>query len=122
MRYINGFFCLILALFAVVQYNDPDFLAWFLIYGIAALWAGWAAFDARSLAGRPWLLAAFGACLLAAIIGTVSMWPAFASGWIDIETEREGAGLMVVTLGLLIVALTVWQVRRATHGGSPHHA
>ena len=115
MRYINGFFCLVLALFALMQYNDPDFLAWFLVYGIAALWAGWAAFDARSLAAQRWLLAAFGASLLAAIIGTAYMWPAFASGWIDVETEREGAGLMVVTLGLLIVALTVWLVRRPSN-------
>ena len=44
MRYVNGFFCVMLTLFALVQYNDPDALVWLVIYAIAAVWAGVAAF------------------------------------------------------------------------------
>lgn len=43
MRAINGLFCLILILFAVVQHNDPDFLFWFIVYALAAIWCGLAA-------------------------------------------------------------------------------
>jgi hypothetical protein len=28
MRYLNGFLCLLLALFTIVQYNDPDAVLW----------------------------------------------------------------------------------------------
>ena len=44
MRYVNGFFCVLMVLFTVVQYNDPDAILWILIYGLTAVWAGLAAF------------------------------------------------------------------------------
>ena len=64
MRYVNGFFCVMLGLFAIAQYNDPDALLWFLIYAIAAAWAGVLAF-------RPSLLPAS----WPAVAGRGPAWP-----------------------------------------------
>ena len=44
MRILNGFLCVILALFTIVQYNDPDAILWIVIYGVPAVWAGVAAY------------------------------------------------------------------------------
>ena len=80
MRYPNGFFLVLFILFAGVQYNDPDFAIWILIYAIPAAWAGVAAF-------RPgWLrqtlpTAGLGASLLVSIAGTIYMWPSQAGWW-----------------------------------------
>ena len=112
MRYPNGFFLVLFILFAGVQYNDPDFALWILIYAIPAAWAGVAAF-------RPgWLrqtlpTAGLGASLLVSIAGTVYMWPTEAGWWRkdlwwNQELVREGMGLMIVTVGLAVVALTWW--------------
>ena len=57
MRYLNGFFCILLILFAAVQYNDPDFALWFSIYAMAAAWAGVAAFRRVMGSSPSWHLA-----------------------------------------------------------------
>jgi hypothetical protein len=112
MRYPNGFFLVLFILFAGVQYNDPDALLWITIYAIPAAWAGVAAF-------RPgWLrqtlpTAGLGTSLLVSIAGTFYMWPTEAGWWRkdlwwDVELVREGMGLMIVTIGLAVVALTWW--------------
>ncbi len=112
MRYPNGFFLVLFILFAGVQYNDPDALLWIVIYAIPAAWAGVAAF-------RPgWLrdtlpTAGLGASLLVSIAGTFYMWPSQAGWWRkdlwwNEELVREGMGLMIVTVGLAVVALTWW--------------
>ena len=112
MRYANGFFLVLFILFAGVQYNDPDFAIWIFIYAIPAAWAGVAAF-------RPgWLrqklpTAGLGASLLVSIAGTITMWPSEAGWWRkdlwwENELVREGMGLMIVTVGLAVVALTWW--------------
>ena len=40
MQYLNVFLCVLLALFTIVQYNDPDAILWVLIYGLPTIWAG----------------------------------------------------------------------------------
>ncbi len=112
MRVANGFFLVVFILFAGVQYNDPDFALWILIYAVPAAWAGVAAF-------RPgWLrqtlpTAGLGASLLVSIAGTAYMWPSQPGWWRqdlwwEQELVREGMGLMIVTVGLAVVALTWW--------------
>ena len=109
MRYVNGFFCVVLGLFAIVQYNDPDALLWFLIYGIPAAWAGALAVRPSVLqATRPTIIA-FLSCLAAAVAGTIYLWPSLPANWIHIEEEREGLGLIIVTAGLLVVGWTLWR-------------
>ena len=79
MRYLNGVLCVIMILFVIVQYNDPDYALWIVIYGIPAIWAGLAALLPGALRYR---LPAAGLvlCTVAAVVGTVYMWPT-APGW-----------------------------------------
>ena len=53
MRYLNGFFCVIMILFVAVQYNDPDYAIWMVIYGISAICAGVAALRPRVTPAAP---------------------------------------------------------------------
>lgn len=109
MNYINPVICLLMLLFIGVQYNDPDGLKWMFIYAVPALWAGLAFFKPaiyRLLVERRLWWATFAA----AIIGMVYFWPStprwWASDvWWETETAREGMGMMIVTLALL---LTRW--------------
>ena len=109
MRRVNGCFCLMLAGFALVQYNDPDAILWLLIYAIPAVWAGLAAFWPERLQLDARAIAAYVVCLAAAIAGSLYLWPALPAGWIHIETEREGLGIIIATLVLALVGLSWWQ-------------
>ena len=110
---VNGCLCVVLGVFALVQYNDPDALVWFLIYAIPATWAGIAAFRPQLLVskprGRPEPMPPASA---AAIAGSLWWWPSLPAGWIHIETEREGLGILTVTLALALVGLAWWQRTR----------
>jgi peptidoglycan/LPS O-acetylase OafA/YrhL len=122
MRYVNGFFFVLLLLFAAVQYNDPDAILWILIYGIPAVWAGLAAFRPARFAHSQPLLAIFGVTLLALAAGAVYDWPQSIADWWDNEVVREGLGLIIAVAALLVVAYTLWRTRReaprlARHAG-----
>ena len=107
MRYLNAALCLLMLLAAGVQLNDPDGALWVAIYAVPALWAGLAAWRPRLLAGgasRALLLA----CLAAAVLGVVRYWPDTPRWWASevwyaTETAREGMGMMIVALVLLVV-------------------
>lgn len=113
MRYVNGFLCAVLALFAIAQYNDPDALLWFLIYGIPAAWAGAVAFRPSLLPHNRSMIVVFAVCLAAAVAGSVYMWPSLPENWIHVEEEREGLGLIIVTVALIVVGLTLWRGHHA---------
>jgi hypothetical protein len=131
MRYVNGFFCVLFLLFAVVQYNDPDAILWILIYGMTAVWAGLAAFRPARFAHSQPLLVAFGVTLAAMAAGALYDWPESIADWWqnevvrggmgtlasmtvkDYEVVREGLGLIIATVALLVVAYTLWRARRA---------
>lgn len=105
MRIVAAVFCLLMFLFAAVQYNDPDAVFWGVIYGIAAIWCGLAA-------ARPALLAGVGrtvllACLAGAVCGVVWFWPKTPGFWRqdvwwETETAREGMGMMITLLALVV--------------------
>lgn len=121
MRYVNGFFCVILTLFALAQYNDPDAVLWFLIYAIPAAWAGLAAFRPDLLAPSPPTVCAYALCLTAAVLLTLYWWPSLPENWIHVEEEREGLGLIIATAALIVVGWTwlrrsrsFWPSRAAT--------
>ncbi len=117
MRYVNGVLCAIMILFMIVQYNDPDYPIWVVIYGIPAIWAGVAAFRPAALLRRlP--TAGLVLCTGMAFVGTAYMWPTTPGWWRqDVwwnnELAREGMGLMAVTFVLLVVLLT----GRRAHAG-----
>ncbi|HSA83037.1 MAG TPA: transmembrane 220 family protein [Geminicoccaceae bacterium] len=117
MRYVNGFFCVVLTLFALVQYNDPDAVLWFLIYGVAAAWAGLVALRPDLLASHPRMIPAYALCLAAAFAGSLYMWPALPENWIHVEEEREGIGLIMVTVALIVVGWTWWRRSRELSPG-----
>lgn len=91
-----------------VQYNDPDGPLWMAIYSVPAIWAAIALFR------QPWLgnkLVHFALlfCLFVAVVGVIYFWPTSAGWWRqdvwwEVETAREGMGMMIV----VIVLLTVW--------------
>ena len=112
MRYVNGFFCVILTLFALAQYNDPDAVLWFLIYAIPAVWAGLATFRPDLLTPRPPTIGAYALCLAAAVLGSAYMWPSLPENWIHVEEEREGLGLIIVATALIVVGWTRWRSNR----------
>ncbi len=113
MRALNACFCIMLAGFALVQYNDPDAILWFLIYAVPSAWAGLAAFRPERLAPSPRAIGAYLACLAAAVAGSFWCWPSLPAGWIAIETEREGLGIIIATLVLALVGISWWH--RARH-------
>lgn len=116
MRYVYGVLCVLLLLFVIVQYNDPDGPAWMVIYGVPGLLAGYSAWRPdwiRQGVGRTVLLV----CLVLSIAGTVYYWPTTPGFWRqdvwwNTETAREGMGMMIVTIVLLIMALPALLGRR----------
>ena len=113
MRAVNGLFSVVLWVFAIAQYNDPDAVLWFLIYGVPAVWTGLAAWRPGSLSASPAALGALAVCLILSLAGMIYMWPAEFSTWWDAEEVREGMGLMIVTAALLVAGLTWWRRTRS---------
>ena len=115
MRYLNGFLCIVMILFVAVQYNDPDYAFWMVIYGVPAFWAGAAALRPAVLRRRLYV-SGLVLTTVAAAAGTVRYWPSVPGWWQkDVwwneETAREGMGMMIVTVALLVVLLTAWRAR-----------
>ncbi len=113
MRYVNIILGLVMMLFAFVQLNDPDALLWFFIYiipGILGLIAGFRVSHLKNGFNAIAVLAAL------SLAGVIYYWPKTPEFWrIDIwwetETAREGMGMMIVAVALLVVLYTVWAAR-----------
>lgn len=118
MRLLNIVLCLLMVVFIAVQYNDPDGTMWMVIYAIPAVWAAIAAFR------RGWLrhrlahaLLLF--CIFAAVAGMIYFWPTTPGWWRqevwwEVETAREGMGLMIVSIVLFVAWLG--RVRKTEDG------
>lgn len=117
MRIVNAVLCLLMVLFAAVQYNDPDALFWGVIYGAAAVWCGLAAFrpDVFEKTLARGLLTA---SVALSVFGVIWFWPKTEGFWhMDVwwetETAREGMGMMIVLLAIAVAWLTVRTKRKA---------
>ena len=107
MRYVHIVLGLLMVAFAAVQYNDPDAPLWIVIYLIPAGWAFAAAFrpaGVNSRAGERWLWAT----VAAGVGATVYYWPTVPGFWHkDVwwveETAREGLGMMIALVVVLVV-------------------
>ena len=115
LRLINAFLCVLLIAFAVVQYNDPDFYFWFPVYLLPAALAGLAAYRPQRLWRLP-LRTVLVVCIVAGGVGTLWLWPTEEGFWQrevwwQSETAREGMGVMIVTLALVVIAFSAWLSR-----------
>lgn len=115
MRYLNMFLCCLMLLFIGVQYNDPDGPMWMVIYAVPAIWAGIAGFRNEVLTRalpRSLLLVS----IAAAVAGALYYWPKTSHWWsmevwYETETAREGMGMMVIFIVLVIVWASTRRIR-----------
>ena len=117
MRVFNGVLCALLILFAIVQYNDPDGLFWFAVYGVGAIWCLLAALRS-TLLDRAAVRGLFFFTCIAALAGTVWFWPTDEQWWMqevwwNAETAREGMGMMIILVCLAAAAAVVLRPSRA---------
>lgn len=123
MRIVSAVFCVLMILFAGVQYNDPDALYWIFIYGSASLWCGLAAFRPATLCNPVWrgLLVATIVVMLAGVAWHWPRTPGFwhQDVWWVTETAREGMGLMIALLGVIIAWITARRSMIATREAGP---
>jgi hypothetical protein len=122
MKWFHGIAAALFALSAVLQWNDPDPVAWMLLYAAAAILAGLAMAGRAPLAG------------LAVLAGVCAVWMALLSGSMAdflargdwsllvatmkageplIEESREFLGLGLVLLWSLLALLPAGRVRPA---------
>lgn len=98
---------MLMLLFIGVQYNDPDGPIWMIIYGVPAVWAG-LAFFRQSVFRKSLSKALLLISILLSIAGVIYFWPTtphwWASEvWYSTETAREGMGMMIVTIALIVI-------------------
>lgn len=115
MKYLNIALCVVMILFAAVQYNDPDAPVWIVIYLVPAFWAGLVAFRLPVVRDTR-VFAALCATLVLAVVLTVSYWPDVPNWWREevwwkTETAREGMGVMIATVSVAIALLTAVRAR-----------
>lgn len=119
LRAVSMVLGLLMLLFIVVQYNDPDGLFWMGIYLIPAAWAICAALKPTWLkygVSRLLLLLS----ILAAMALTYYYWPKTSGWWKqeiwwEVETAREGMGMMIVTVVLLVAFFVGSRVKQAAY-------
>ena len=105
MKILRTVLATVMALFALVQLNDPDALVWTLVYAVVALALLLAAWRPDTLRG-PFGRAATAALLIGLLGLVVLRWPeqgAFwrREVWWEEETAREGLGVMIAFLAAL---------------------
>ncbi len=116
MRVLCFVLALLMMLFAAVQFNDPDGLKWMIIYGIPALLALVCCFRPevyQSAVLRGLLLVS----ILVAVGGMIYYWPKSDKWWTqeiwwEVETAREGMGLMITVVVLVIIFAAQRQLRK----------
>lgn len=122
MKYLNMVLCLLMVFFAGVQYNDPDGLFWMAIYAVPALAAGLVGFYPQGVQ-KPAVVGLYGVATLAALGATLYFWPETPGFWRqevwwETETAREGMGMMIVSLVLLVASTAASKEARRAGGHS----
>jgi hypothetical protein len=106
---VYSLLCALMLLFMGVQYNDPDGLMWIAIYAVPALWCAVSVWKPMAFRQRAvyWSLLA---SIAASLAGVIYFWPLTPRFWVkevwyEVETAREGMGLMIVAM---ILGLVWW--------------
>jgi hypothetical protein len=109
MRLVHAVLCVILILFAAVQYNDDDWYYWGPVYLVAAYWSYLAFRSPERLAG--WPAARYGAfaSIVLFLIGFAWLAPTINANWIHVEEAREAFGYLICAF---TTGLAVWDARR----------
>lgn len=116
MRIANGVFAVLLLLFAAVQYNDPDGPFWVVVYGIGCIWCVIATFKPTLFQLRAAKLL-FSISCAGAVYGLVHFWPKTPNWWRqevwwETETAREGMGMMVLLIALILAGIIALRISR----------
>lgn len=120
MRIANGIFVVLLILFCVAQYNDPDGMFWIGVYGVGVIWCAIAAFQSRLYRQTP-VFGLYALSVLAALAGLAYFWPTTPQWWMqdvwwETETAREGMGMMILCIALALAGLVALRARRVRGG------
>lgn len=102
----------LMVLFAAVQYNDPDGLMWMFIYLVPAIWALLAVIWPAKLRTRIGS-SLLNLCIVLSVFGMLYFWPKLDHWWrqdvflqeVVGESAREGMGMMVVLMVLIIIKI-----------------
>jgi hypothetical protein len=110
MKYLSLLLSILMFLFVFVQFNDPDFYYWASIYSIPALSSLLVFLNPKIIHKLP-LQLLFIILFIVIIFLTGFYWPKESLWWeIDIwwntETAREGMGMMISSLVMIISGLT----------------
>ena len=110
MKYINLILSLLMFLFVYVQFNDPDFYYWAIIYAIPAISSGLVFFNPKII-HKPFFELLFITFFIGIIFLTGFYWPKDQYWWqVDIwwntEVVREGIGMMISSTVMVVAALT----------------
>lgn len=106
-KVLSLIFALLFLTAAVLQYNDPDALLWYALYGLAAL------ISVLFFFGRASYLIVAVLCV-GYLVGAFVAWPSTYEGVtigsgdiVNIEKGREALGLFIVSGVMLIYALRI---------------
>lgn len=113
MRALLVLLLVLMVVFGAVQYNDPDGFVWIGIYAIPAIWCGLGAFRINAFRHKA-VVGLFWASVLMCVIGVVYFWPITPrfwtrEVWYNVETAREGMGLMIV---LAVLSVVYFRIRK----------
>jgi hypothetical protein len=117
--FLFSLLCLLMLLFMAVQYNDPDGLLWIGVYSVPAIWSAVSAFRPRLYRQAP-VYAALLSSVVVSLAVMVHFWPTSAgfwnkAVWYEVETAREGMGMMIV---VWVILLSCWVAIRYRSGSS----
>jgi hypothetical protein len=117
LRVVNIVLCLLMLLFIAVQYNDPDGLMWMAIYLVPAVWALLAAINPFAI-GQGLLKTLLLLTIVASLAAMFYYWPKTSGWWKqevwwEVETAREGMGMMIVSVVLLVALFSGMRAVRA---------
>ena len=120
MKVVTTLLMLMMLLFMAVQYNDPDGLFWMCVYSVPAIWCAVALLRRDYFVQRQ-VHIALRASIALSFIGIIYFWPLTPKFWrqevwYEVETAREGMGLMIVSFVLLVVFFQARSQRRAQLG------